>query len=941
MNYYEHGVTWVRTKRLSFLVSFTSVLLAMFVCCSPQPGIATCNDSFEAETDSATGTGVSYSVQSSVLLSDDFNGGFIEPAKWNLNNLFSGFTDANVHVAESGGQLQIGPLMQGASGSHYNGIVSVNSYDFTGACSYVELVQCGAANTSADAMLTIGADVDNCYRIYVEAGTLAIQKKVGGTKTTLATAAYDSVNDRFLGIRHDAGTGDVVFETAADSGSGVPGAWTSRYSERWNAVAVPLGAVRFELKAGTWRAEAGAPGLVIFDNFEAARWSSSPPAPAPTVSSIAPNSGPAAGGTPVTISGTNFASGATVAIGGAAATNVVVNSSSIVTATTPAHAAGPADVVVVNADRQSATLSTGFSFTSTVGQTPHFGHVFVVVAENHSYTSVIGNAVMPYLNDLASRYGLATNFYANTHPSIGNYFMLTTGQVLTNDDAFSGTVSADNLVRQMIAAGKTWKAYAESLPSVGWTGGDQYPYVKHHNPFAYLADVVNTPAQASNLVPFSRFAGDLANDQLPDFSYIVPNQLNNGHDCPSGSTCTDADKLAATDSWLNTNIAPLLSSALFQQDGLLVVLWDESVDTDTVNGGGHIAALVISPRAKPGFRSTAFYQHQSALRTIAEAIGLTAFPGASATAPAMAEFFDTSASPSPTISSVTPISGPVTGGTPVTLGGSGFANGATVIIGGAPATSVTVMSNTTITAVTPAHSAGPVNAAVTNPNGLNGTLANGFTYAASTETVLLADDFTTTSIDLTKWDVNNLFSGFTDASIPLVDTGQQFEVGPLRQGSSGSHYNGLVSRQRYDVTNAYVYVAVTQAPAVNTAADAMLTIGQDANNYYRFYEEAGVLYVQKKLGGGAKQTLWSAPYDAAAHRYWRIRHDAPTGMAVFETAPANGGAPGPWVERYREAWNVASLPLTNVLLEIKGGTWQSEANAPGKSIFDDFRAAKP
>src|SRR5205085_4282353 len=175
----------------------------------------------------------------------------------------------------------------------------------------------------------------------------------------------------------------------------------------------------------------------------------------------------------------------------------------------------------------STTLAGGFTYQAPSAQSPRFGHVFVIVEENHSYESVVGSAAMPYLNGLAQRYGLATNYYANTHPSIGNYFMLTTGQTITNDDAYAGTVAADNLVRQMVAAGKTWKAYAESLPSVGWTGGDQYPYVKRHNPFAYLTDVLNSPAQANNLVPFSQFAGDLANNQLPNFSYILPNQLNN------------------------------------------------------------------------------------------------------------------------------------------------------------------------------------------------------------------------------------------------------------------------------------------------------------------------------------------------------------------------------------------------------------------------------
>jgi hypothetical protein len=50
--------------------------------------------------------------------------------------------------------------------------------------------------------------------------------------------------------------------------------------------------------------------------------------------------------------------------------------------------------------------------------------------------------------------------------------MFTAGQIITNDDGFSGTVSDDNIVCEIIAAGKTWQAYAESIPSIGYLGGD-------------------------------------------------------------------------------------------------------------------------------------------------------------------------------------------------------------------------------------------------------------------------------------------------------------------------------------------------------------------------------------------------------------------------------------------------------------------------------------
>src|SRR4051812_41838980 len=73
------------------------------------------------------------------------------------------------------------------------------------------------------------------------------------------------------------------------------------------------------------------------------------------------------------------------------------------------------------------------SFAATV---PQHGHVVIVMEENAGYSSVIGNSAMPYLNSLASKYGLATKYYANTHPSIGNYFMLTTGQIVTNNDSY-------------------------------------------------------------------------------------------------------------------------------------------------------------------------------------------------------------------------------------------------------------------------------------------------------------------------------------------------------------------------------------------------------------------------------------------------------------------------------------------------------------------------
>ncbi len=266
-------------------------------------------------------------------------------------------------------------------------------------------------------------------------------------------------------------------------------------------------------------------------------------------------------------------------------------------------------------------------------------HVVIVVDENHSYSQIIGNSNLPFLNSLAAQYSLMTQYYANVHPSIGNYFMLTTGQTITSDAGHVPIVTADNVVRRILTAGKTWKSYLESVPSVGYLGPDVFPYTRGHNPISYLGDVANSSVQRLHLVPFTQFPRDLTNNTLPNYSFIVPNQQHNGHNCPPGtSSCGDSLILRTLDGWLKNNIGPLLNNAEFKQDGILIIVFDEGTPTDTAHGGGHIATVVVGPKVKKGFRSTQFDQHQNVLRTVLDALGIHTYPGKSATAADMNVF---------------------------------------------------------------------------------------------------------------------------------------------------------------------------------------------------------------------------------------------------------------------------------------------------------------
>ncbi|HMC63279.1 MAG TPA: galactose oxidase-like domain-containing protein, partial [Candidatus Solibacter sp.] len=146
--------------------------------------------------------------------------------------------------------------------------------------------------------------------------------------------------------------------------------------------------------------------------------------PAPTVTGIVPASGTANGGTPVTISGTGFLSGATVKLGGTAATNVTVASSTTITATTAAHAAGAVAVVVTNTDGQSGTLSGGYTYTSVTGGAVNFVQVNYKtsasassVATAYTTAQTVGN-----LNVVVVGWNDTTSVVSSVSDSAGNTY---------------------------------------------------------------------------------------------------------------------------------------------------------------------------------------------------------------------------------------------------------------------------------------------------------------------------------------------------------------------------------------------------------------------------------------------------------------------------------------------------------------------------------------
>lgn len=280
----------------------------------------------------------------------------------------------------------------------------------------------------------------------------------------------------------------------------------------------------------------------------------------------------------------------------------------------------------------SGTGGTGGTGANVV---PASKHVVLVMEENQSYSTVAGNTgAWPHLNAMIAKGALATNYYADAHSSIPNYFMLTTGQTLTEDDNSTKVWNVDNIARRLLAGNVSFKVYAEGIKQ-GYLGGNSGLYVIRHNPFAMLSDVAGSQQVANAVVwPFTQFASDVSKNALPAFSYIVPDLNDDAHSASAQQA----------DSWLQANvIAALQGNAAFQPggDGVLIVLFDESLITDVAHGGGHVVAAFWGPVVKSGFMqsSSTIYQHESMLRTVMEALQLPNPPGAAAMASDMAEFF--------------------------------------------------------------------------------------------------------------------------------------------------------------------------------------------------------------------------------------------------------------------------------------------------------------
>ena len=270
----------------------------------------------------------------------------------------------------------------------------------------------------------------------------------------------------------------------------------------------------------------------------------------------------------------------------------------------------------------------------------NYQHVFVIMMENTGFDSLIGNSNAPWINMAAQTYGLATNYFGVTHPSQPNYIAATSGSTngVANDN--DTTIDVPNIVDQLEAHGKTWKAYMQSLSlcttKLDHACGNQL-YERKHNPFVSYADVQSNPARLANIVDFSQFSSDLANKNVPDYIWISPDQCHDMH----GRAATPSDPcdfsqvqslIATGDAFLHSTVSAIMNSSAWTGNSVIFISWDESDFTgsgfqgfgddsgccDSVpgQGGGHVVTLTISHSDHSARTSNVAYNHYSMLATI-------------------------------------------------------------------------------------------------------------------------------------------------------------------------------------------------------------------------------------------------------------------------------------------------------------------------------------
>lgn len=530
--------------------------------------------------------------------------------------------------------------------------------------------------------------------------------------------------------------------------------------------------------------------------------------PGPTVTQVAPATGPIDGGTAVVITGTNFDPAAQVLFGGVPATGVSGTATSL-NATSPAGAVpGVVPLSVRNPDGQQGSAPGGFTYVAAApivsGFTPTQG-----LTDGGTAVAVTGS-----------------NFYPGAVVRFG-------GTVATGVNV--GGPGNLTCVTPAHAAGAVSVTVTNPDGQVGTSGGN-YTYLAPP-PLVSTVAPTSGPTAGGTTVTFTGFnfasGAAVTFDGLPATGVNVTSAtsltaVSPAHDAGIVTVAVqnlDGQSGAKPSAFTYvppppptvTQVAPAMGSAL---GGTNVTITGTNFQANAlVTFGGAVAMNVVVGSATSITATTPAHAAGQVGVTVTNPDGQTA---------TRANGFTYVAPPAPTISSISPTSGSTSGSTAVTINGTNFASGIAVTFGGVPATQVAVVSPVKVTCMTPAHTAGMVDLKVTNVDQQAATLLNGYTYVAPPAPALT--------------DVSPS-SGPENVATTVTLTGTNFENGAVVtfKGVAATNVNVM------SVTKIVCDVPALAAGAVDVAVrnpDNQNTVLLNGYTYTKVENDAG-------MGGGA------------------------------------------------------------------------------------------
>src|SRR5260370_6170338 len=262
---------------------------------------------------------------------------------------------------------------------------------------------------------------------------------------------------------------------------------------------------------------------------------------------------------------------------------------------------------------------------ATLPTTSTFNYIITIAMMNASLNNIIGNPLAPYLNYLASTYGLATSYTVVYPHRVPNYLAMTGGTtfgVTTDCTPSTCPISGSNIVDRIEGGALTWRAWAEDYnvtqgcSSLSKNAG----YDIKSFPFLYYTDITGNSSRCNDLLRANTstvspgpetdnlFLNSLSSTSTAaNYNWLSPNA------CDSMHSCRPLDTIATADTYLSSLVPAILNSYLFTtQKAALFLTFAQGVHS-VVSTTDYVPTIWAGPVAKPTHQSSHHYDHYSIL----------------------------------------------------------------------------------------------------------------------------------------------------------------------------------------------------------------------------------------------------------------------------------------------------------------------------------------